>query len=152
VAWVDITYLRNMIGTSQATALGCATAGDVRLVQFEADARSVVQSLMQSHSYDTLSTTLATSAIGTPFLQKLVGALMVRNLYGYRAGIEFPPPVNEGLSILTAYERGEGKRFPIPGMSQSTTTGVGGTDVTPTTNADGSTRTLAFSLSATRGL
>ena len=82
--WVDLTYLRNLIGTSQATALGCSSSGDVRMVQFEAAARSVVQSLMQSHSYDTLSTTLSTSALATPFLQKLVGSLMVRNLYGFR--------------------------------------------------------------------
>lgn len=152
MAWVDITYLRNQIGTSQATALGCATAGDVRLVQFEAAARSVVQSLMQSAGYETLGTTLGTSAISTPFLRKLVGALMVRDLYGMRTGISFPPQVQDGLAILAAYERGEGKRFPIPGLSQSTSAGVGGTDVTPTTNADGSTRTLAFSLSKTRGL
>lgn len=152
MAWVDITYLRNLIGTSQATALGCSSASDVRLVQFEGAARSVVQSLMQSHSYETLGTTLGTTALSTPFLRKLVSALMVRDLYGMRTGITFPPSVQDGLAILAAYEKGEGKRFPIPGMSQSTSTGVGGTDVTPTTNADGSTRTLAFSLANTRGL
>lgn len=150
--WVDITYLRNAIGTSQATRLGCATAADVRLVQFEAAARSVVQSLMQSHGYATLGTTLGTTAISTPFLRKLVGALMVRDLYGMRTGISFPPSVQDGLAILAAYERGEGKRFPIPGMSQSTSAGIGGTSVTPTTNADGSERTLAFSFAKTRGL
>ena len=150
--WVDLTYLRNLIGTSQTTALGISTAADVRLVQFEGAARSVVQSFMQSHSYTTLGTTLGTTASSTPFLRKLVSALMVRDLYGFRTGIKFPPSVDDGLAILVAYERGEGKRFPIPGMSQSTTTGVGGTDVTPTTNADGSPRSLAFSLSKTRGL
>lgn len=150
--WVDLTYLRNLIGTSQATALGCASAADVRLVQFEASARSVVQSFMQSHAYSTLGTTLGTTALSTPFLRKLVSALMVRDLYGMRTGIKFPPGVEDGLAILAAYERGEGKRFPIPGLSQSTTAGVGGTDVSPTTNADGTTRTLAFALSSTRGL
>jgi len=152
VAWVDLTYLRNQIGTSQATALGVASAADVRLVQFEASARSVVQSLMQSHGYATLGTTLGTTANSTPFLRKLVSALMVRDLYGFRAGIKFPPSVDDGLAILAAYERGEGKRFPIPGMAQSTSAGVGGTDVTATTNSDGSTRSLAFALSSTRGL
>jgi hypothetical protein len=152
VAWVDLTYVRNLIGTSQATALGLSTAADVRLVQFEAAARSIVQSLMQSHSYSTLGTTLGTTATSTPFLRKLVGSLMVRDLYGFRVGIAFPPQVQDGLAILAAYERGEGKRFPIPGLTQDTATGVGGTDVTPTTYSDGSTRTLAFSLSKTRGL
>ncbi len=152
MAWVDIAYLRNLIGTTQATALGCTTSSDARLVQFEAAARSVVQSLMQSHSYATLGSTLGTSAISTPFLRKLVSSLMVRDLYGFRTGITFPPQVQDGLAILAAYERGEGKRFPIPGLEQSTSTGVGGTDVTATTNSDGWTRTLAFSLEKTRGL
>ncbi len=150
--WVDITYLRNLIGTSQATALGCASAADVRLVQFEAAARSIVQSLMQAHAYSTLGSTLGTTAASTPFLRKLVGALLVRDLYGFRTGIQFPPQVQDGLAILAAYERGEGKRFPIPGLEQSTAYGVGGTDVSATTNADGSTRTLAFSLTKTVGM
>ena len=63
--WVDLTYVRNLIGTTQATALGLSTAADVRLVQFEAAARSIVQSLMQSHAYSTLGTTLGTTAIST---------------------------------------------------------------------------------------
>ena len=150
--WVDVTYMRNLIGTSQATALGWVTTTSVKLVQDEADARSVVQSFMQSHSYATLGTTLGTSAIGSPFLKKLVGSLMVRSRYGFGAGISFPPAVNDGMAILAAYERGEGKRFPIPGMVQDPATGVGGTEITPTTNADGSARVLAFSLSKTRGM
>lgn len=152
MAWVDLTYLRNLIGTSQATALGCATAADVRLVQFEASARSVVVSLMQSHAYTALGSTLGTTATSTPFLRKLVSALMVRDLYGMRTGIAFPPSVQDGLAILAAYEKGEGKRFPIPGMTQDAATGVGGTDITPLTNSDGYTRTLAFSFAKTRGL
>jgi len=149
--WVDVTYLRNLVGTSQTTALGIASAADVRLVQFEASARSIVQSLMQSHGYATLGTTLGTTAISTPFLRKLVGALMVRDLYGFRTGITFPPQVQDGLAILTAYERGEGKRFPIPGMTQSTTAGIGGSDIS-TSSVTGAARSLSFSLDKTRGM
>lgn len=151
MAWIDVAYIRNQIGTAQATALGVSTGSSV-FTQFEADARSVVQSMMQSHAYATLGSTLGTTALSTPFLRKLVGSLMVRNLYGFRTGVEFPPSVREGLAILAAYESGEGKRFPIPGLSQSTSAGVGGTAVSATTNADGTPRTLAFSLAKTRGM
>lgn len=149
--WVDLTYLRNLIGTSQATALGCASAADVRLVQFEGAARSVVQSLMQSHAYSTLGSTLGTTAISTPFLRKLVSSLMVRDLYGFRVGITFPPQVQDGLAILAAYERGDGKRFPIPGMTQSTSAGIGGSDVS-LSSVTGEARSLTFSLDKTRGM
>lgn len=149
--WVDLTYIRNLIGTSQTTSLGLASAADVRLVQFEGAARSIVQSLMQSHGYATLGTSLSTTALSTPFLRKLVSSLMVRDLYAFRTGITFPPAVQDGLAILSAYERGEGKRFPIPGLSQSTTAGIGGSDVS-VSSITGEARSLSFSLDKTRGM
>lgn len=148
--WVDRTYLYNLIGTSQTSSLGITTAADVRLVQFEGAARSIVQSLMQSHGYATLGTTLGTTAISTPFLRKLVSSLMVRDLYGFRAGITFPPQVQDGLAILIAYERGDGKRFPIPGMTQDSKAGVGGSDVS--VSPSGVARSLSFSLGKTVGM
>lgn len=151
MAWVDYTYMRNMVGTTQASSLGLSTASAV-LVQYEADARSTVLSLMKAAGYAALGSTLDTSASGTPFLQKLVGSLMARNLYGFRAGIEFPPLVREGLAILSAYERGEGKRFPIPGMTQDSEAGIGGSQVTPETSTSTGNRPLIFARNKTVGL
>jgi hypothetical protein len=150
VAWIDIAYFRNMVGTSQATALGCTTSGGV-FGQFESEATSVVSSLLKANGY-TPPVTLVTAASSTPFLRKLVASLVARDLYGFRSGIEFPPGVRDGIAILAAYERGEGKRFPVPGMDQDTADGVGGSSVTPSESWDGDARPMTFARSATRGL
>ncbi len=151
MAWLDITYLQNSIGTSQATAIGCVSAGGV-FAQFEAEAVSVISSLLKANGYGGVGTTLATSAASTPFLRKLVVSLMVRDLYGMRKGIEFPHSVQDGMAILAAYEQGDGKRFPVPGMDQDTAAGIGGSSVTPAESYDGTRRPLTFTRSMTKGL
>lgn len=150
MGWVDYTYVRTTIGTTQAVALGLSTSSSV-LTQFEAEARSVIQSLLKANGYAAVGSTLSSSADSTPFLRKLCVSLMVRDLYGLRSGVRFPPTVQDGLAILGAYERGEGKRFPVPGMTQDSAAGIGGSDVTSTDDPV-NPRPLVFSRAATRGL
>ena len=124
MAWVDATYLNNLIEPAQVTALGLTGAV---LTQYEAAARATVQSVLQYAGYPTLGATLDPAAVSTPMLQQICAAVLVRDAYAMRKGIQLPQPtreaINDALGKLDAIHQ---RALPVPGLAQSTSAGYGG--------------------------
>lgn len=122
MAWVDQTYLISMIGTNQVTALGLTTGA--RLTQYELDARSTVQSVLQYAGYqqftDTLDASNATVAVTAAFLQKITAALIVRNALALLPGISLPEAVDAAITrSLSMLDAVYNKKLPVPNAQPS---------------------------------
>lgn len=131
MTWVSSDYLNNAVGSGQVTALGLT--GDV-LSQFELSARATVTSVLQYAGYADPGATLTEGALATAFLQKMTAAILLRDAYALRVGIELSPQTQEvishGLSMLDAVYA---KKLPIPGLEPGTRDGYGGVKFTSST-------------------
>ena len=97
MAWVTTTYVDAFIGQGQRVALfGTAAVFD----QFEVGARATVQSVLQYAGYEALGSTLVNGTITEAFLQKLVAAIMVRDAYAMRKGIQLPQAAQATLRLI----------------------------------------------------
>lgn len=145
MAWIDATYLQNAVGSSQVTALGL-TSGV--LTQYELEARSTVLAVLQYAGYPDPGDTLTAGTVTTAFLQKLVAAIVLRDAYALRTGIEISEQTQEtishGVSLLDAVYN---KRLPVPGLEPVARDGYGGVKFTPTSGT--SARPQIFNLRGT---
>jgi hypothetical protein len=145
MAWLNASYVTNMIGSAQADALGLTTtSGTVitdRFTQYELGSRSAVLAAMQWAGYAAIGATLTSAtdaeAVTTAYLQRMVAALMVRDVFALIPGIELTDgaiaAVNAGLNALDGLTR-EQDRLPIPGLEPTALDAIGGSKF----NVDGS--------------
>ena len=129
MAWVTTTYVDAFIGQGQRVALFGTTAV---FDQFEIGARATVQSVLQYAGYEALGSTLSAGTITEAFLQKLVAAIMVRDAYAMRKGIQLPQAAQDAITqsagLLDAIYA---KRLPVPGLDPAAADGYGGVRFTP---------------------
>jgi hypothetical protein len=129
VAWVDTTYLQNLIGSDQVTALGLSGA---RLTQYELMARGSVVSVLQFAGYtqftsDTLDTSTPTAAVTAAWLQKVTAACLVQDAMALLPGIQLPPPVADSIGrALSELQAVYNKKLPVPNAKPSASGGIGG--------------------------
>lgn len=137
MAWIDETYLQNLIGSGTVTALGLSTAGV--FAQFEGSARSRVLAVIQYAGYPSPGSDLTSAdSDAANFLKACVASVMVREAMGMRKGIQLPETaqavINATLLQLDAvYE----KRLPVPGMTPNSLGGYGGFKLTPSSGSSG---------------
>lgn len=143
MAWIDTTYVDNLIGSTQRTAVAPSTSV---FNQFESSARSNVIAVLQYAGYASPGSTLTSGTDATAFLQMLCAAQWCRSAFGNRKGLKFPPAITDAFELLNAvYE----KRLPVPGMQPSTVGGYGGIRASATTGD--SARAQEFSRSKLSG-
>lgn len=138
MAWIDTDYVDNFIGQTQREKLFSDQAGafdqDV-FNQLELAACGTVAAVMQYAGYP-VPVTLEAGTITTGFLSKLVAAVMVRDAYSTRRGIQLPQAVSDSLTDTVGMLNGiHAKRLPIPGMEPAAKDGYGGVQFSPTTGA-----------------
>lgn len=142
MAWIDSTYLQNMIGSSQVTALGLT--GDV-LTQYEASARATVLAVLQFAGYASPGDSLTAGQVSTAFLQKLTAAILLRDAYGMRKGIrlssEAADLISQGVGMLDAVYA---KKLPVPGMEPVAQNGYGGVRFSPSSSSSTNGRVSQF--------
>ena len=145
MAWVTSTEVGYSIGSGQVTALGLGDA--TTYAQFELQARATVLAVTQYAGYANPGETLTAGTVATGFLQKLIIAVIARDAYAARKGIQVPPEtatmITSSLSMLDAVYS---KKLPIPGMDPDTLDGYGGVKFSPTsaTSTDARARVFAF--------
>lgn len=127
MAWIDTTYVDNLIGSSTRAAVAPNTAV---FNQFEGVARVKVLAVLQHAGYASPGTALTTGLDSTHFLRMLAAAQWCREAFGNRKGVKFPPAITDGFDLLNAVWD---KKIPVPGLSPSTADGYGGSRFSPTT-------------------
>ncbi len=149
MAWVDQTYMNYFIGATQTTNLFAGstpgTYDSSVFAQFEAGARSTVVSVLQYAGYPSPGSTLTAGSDATAMLQKLVAAVMVRDAYSIRRGVNQATRegINETLGLLDAIYN---KKLPISGMEPSSANGYGGVQFSPTSEYSTNARPRVFNL------
>ena len=130
MAWVTTAYVDSFIGQGQRVALfPTSTVFD----QFELSARATVTSVMQYAGYADPGATLTSGSISEAFLQKVTAAIMCRDAYAMRKGIQLPAGAQEMISQAAGLlDAVYSKRLPIPGMDPIAANGYGGARFTPT--------------------
>lgn len=114
MAFIDRAYVNRAVG--EGTSLGLAPT-DEDFNQYEAQACSVVRSAALAAGYQ----------LGESTDNELVKLATLGQWYflagGCRHGLEVPPAIQQAINLLEAIRTGS---LPIPGMTPSTSGGVGG--------------------------
>jgi hypothetical protein len=144
MAWIDQTYVSNLIGSDTRAAVAPSTAV---FNQFEASARVKVIAVLQHAGYASPGSALTTGIDSTHFLRMLCAAQWCREAFGNRKGVKFPPAITDAFDLLSAvYE----KKIPVPGMQPSASGGYGGSRFSSVSGSSG--RPQQFSRSKLTGL
>lgn len=147
MAWVTTTYVDSFIGQGQRVALfPTSTVFD----QYEIAARATVTSVMQYAGYADPGATLTTGSISEAFLQKITAAIMCRDAYSMRKGIQLPQGAQDMISQAAGLlDAVYSKRLPIPGMEPLSANGYGGVQFTSTSPYSPGGRPKRFMLRGT---
>lgn len=117
MSFIDRSYVVNALG--EETVSGMAPT-DEDFNQYEAQARAVVSSAALAAGYQ----------LGESTDNALVKLATLGQWYffagGFRFGLEVPPAIQQAINLLEAIRTGT---LPIPGMTPSSSAGVGGVKI-----------------------
>jgi len=135
--WIDGTYVVNAIGQIQAYRLGLvstqsgAFTDTAALTQYEAGARGIVASVLVFAGYSPPSTLTGTEDCAG-LLQRILFAVMIREVYLLRPGIAMPNTTAAAIGIAQSdLESIKTKSLPVPGLTPSAIGAVGGVQFSP---------------------
>jgi hypothetical protein len=154
--WILSSYVDNLIGATQRAAVdgNSATVFD----QFEAGARATVVSALQACGYEgpDANAALTAGTITTAHLQKLTAGIWIRDAYANRKGITLPQVAQDAVAIINAMFADAANSTslapPVPGLTRSSTYGMGGAKFPTTSGIGDSSRPQMFSRSQLRGM
>jgi hypothetical protein len=140
MAWIDVAYVNDAIGSEQVVALGLAaaltpTTPTTRFVQYEIASRSVVCSAMQFAGYAVPAATLIeitdSEQVTAAYLKKMVAAILLRDAFALIPGIDLTSAAQQaigmGLEMLNGLVTTDvNLKIPIPNMQPNTLDGIGG--------------------------
>lgn len=147
--WITTTYVTNLIGSTQRLAVA---PDDTVFDQYELGARSTVISCLLANGYTNTpdgASSLTAGTLTTGFLQKLTAGVWLRDAFALRKGVQLPPVAQDAIAILNAMlsdaRNGTALAPPVPGLSRSTSNGLGGTKFPATTGTSDAARPQMFS-------
>lgn len=149
--WITSSYVDRLIGATQRAAVD---GGDSLVFdQFEAGARATVVSALQACGYQGPDSSVALTAgtITTAHLQKLTAGIWIRDAYANRKGITLPQVAQDAVAIINAMFADAANSTtlapPVPGLTRSSTYGLGGAQFPATSGGGASSRPQVFSRS-----
>ncbi len=147
--WITTSYVDNLIGSTQRSAVAPT---DAVFDQFEGAARAMVISCLQSNGYvgsPDGAAALTSGTLTTHYLQNLTAGWWCRSAYANRKGITLPQVAQDAIAVLNAMmadaRNGTSLAPPVPGLSRSTSDGLGGALFPPTSGGGLTARPQMFS-------